>query len=525
MSTGGDQRALGYARTEKARQVFSVLGIPPEELAYTMAAYSRSRRSFLETNAFINSQKAAQFLERFYFNYGHRSIADMAHVPLALENISILSAIEVVAEQLWDGQERSTRYQDFSVTGYVIPDEVTACGLGSRYSQAADRLFEAYERVSQAVFSHYMEHVPRPAQMEERDFERTMRARAFDVGRYLLPLATNTSVGQITSARTLEAQIARLLSSPYPEVRRIGEAMRTASREVARDPRLERIQGLIAEAAAEAAALPEQSRLASILAQLAEAAQPAAAAPTLVRYTQPHAYRLQTDSAFAEVYQELLGGMPVEPSPQVTLVEVEDPIVEALSKLLYRVGYHPFAQIVAVVEGLAGNERRRLLDLAFQGRQRHDAWLAEFRVGYLNFDILMDIGSMRDLHRHRRCEQVRQPYTARHGYEVPEVLSACGVAELYQEAIDHALTVAREVNARCAPAGDYLLPLATRCRTLFSMDLAELIYIAELRTRPSGHFAYRRVAYEMFRAACRRYPEIEPYARVVHPDYEDLTER
>ena len=367
MSTAGDQSHRGYARSEEAREIFSVLGIPPEELAYTMAAYSRSRRSFLETNAFITSQKAAQFLERFYFNYGHRSIADMAHVPLALENISILGAIEVVSEQLWDGQERSTRYQDFSVTGYLLPDEVAASGLGLRFCQAADRLFEAYERVSKAVFAHYMERVPRPEGMDESDFERTMRARAFDVGRYLLPLATNTSVGQITSARTLEGQISRLLSSPYPEVRRIGEAMRSASRARARDPRLERLQGMIDEANAEVGNLPEQSKLASILIELAEAVQPAAAAPTLVRYTQPDAYRLETEAAFREVYQELLGSVRVEPSPRVTLVEVEDPIVEALAKLLYRVGYHPFAQIVAVVKGLGGERRRRLLDSGVPG--------------------------------------------------------------------------------------------------------------------------------------------------------------
>ena len=69
-----DRRAASpYARDESLRRIFAVLGIPPEELAYTMAAYSRSKRSFLETNAFITGQKAADFLETFYFPYGHRS--------------------------------------------------------------------------------------------------------------------------------------------------------------------------------------------------------------------------------------------------------------------------------------------------------------------------------------------------------------------------------------------------------------------------------------------------------------------
>ena len=52
--------------------------------------------------------------------------------------------------------------------------------------------------------------------MKQEAYERTLRARAFDLSRYLLPLATNTSLGQIVSARTLENQVSRLLSEPTP---------------------------------------------------------------------------------------------------------------------------------------------------------------------------------------------------------------------------------------------------------------------------------------------------------------------
>ena len=50
-----------------------------------------------------------------------------------------------------------------------------------------------------------------PAEMKADAYERTLKARAFDVARYLLPLATNTSLGQIVNARTLETQVSRLL--------------------------------------------------------------------------------------------------------------------------------------------------------------------------------------------------------------------------------------------------------------------------------------------------------------------------
>ena len=45
---------------------------------------------------------------------------------------------------------------------------------------------------------------PKPADMKQDAYERTLKARAFDITRYLLPLATNTSLGEIVNARTLE---------------------------------------------------------------------------------------------------------------------------------------------------------------------------------------------------------------------------------------------------------------------------------------------------------------------------------
>lgn len=520
-----DKTERHYARNESMRSVFSVLGIPPEELAYTMAAYSRSRRSFLETNSYINSQKAAKFLETFYFSYGHRSIADMAHVPMAIENISILAAIEVVAEQLWDGQERSTRYQDFSVTGYCVPDEIETSRQEEIYVAAADSLFAAYEEVSHAAYDHYRATTPQPDQMDAKSYERTLRARAFDVGRYALPLATHTSVGQITSARTLEQQISRLLSSPFGEIRRVGKALQEANRTDSRNPKEERLRAHLDVLETSLTNLALDDDGAKALREIRSLLTPTPAAPTLVKYTAPHTYRREIEEVLRQVYGGLLGRVKPESTGPVTLIEVTDPSVESVAKLLYTVGRHPFAQIVHHVMRLTPQERTDLLDLVFEKRGDHDLWLDEFRVGYLNFDIVMDIGSLRDLHRHRRCQQLRQPYSGDLGYETPNTLADAPVREVYDEAIQNALEVSRRIDKVSPPHGAYVLPLATRSRSLFSMDLAELAYITELRTRPTGHDSYRRIAYAMYRETVKRYPDFAPYVRVVEPEHVDLMER
>ena len=74
-------------------EVFAVYGVEPEIQAYAMAKYSRSALSMKESLREISSQKAEKFLNTFYFQYGHRSIADLAHIALAIERLSILAAI------------------------------------------------------------------------------------------------------------------------------------------------------------------------------------------------------------------------------------------------------------------------------------------------------------------------------------------------------------------------------------------------------------------------------------------------
>lgn len=212
---------------ESAVEVYAVYGAEPEVQAYAMARYSRSALSMKESLAEINAQKAEQFLNTFYFQYGHRSIADLAHLAVAIERSSLLAAIAVVDEQRWDGQERSTRYQNFSRPSYYTPDLGGLRELHERYKRAIEFLFSEYCTISDAAFRHLADRTRRPPDMAHDAYDRTLRARAFDVARYLLPLATNTSLGQIVNARTLEAQVSRLLSHTHAEVRHLGQLLKT----------------------------------------------------------------------------------------------------------------------------------------------------------------------------------------------------------------------------------------------------------------------------------------------------------
>ena len=213
--------------------VYAVHGAEPEVQAYAMAKYSRSALSMKESLKEINEQKAEKFLNTFYFQYGHRSIADLAHIAFAIERLSILAAIVLVDEQRWDGQERSTRYQDFKKSGYYTPDFGEDEESRRLYRETIEFLFSEYEQISELMWRYLAERTPKPDDMKPEAYERTLRARAFDISRYLLPLATNTSLGEIVNARTLESQISRLLSHTHAEVRGLGDLLKQAAGEPA----------------------------------------------------------------------------------------------------------------------------------------------------------------------------------------------------------------------------------------------------------------------------------------------------
>jgi thymidylate synthase ThyX len=206
-------------------EVYAVYGVEPEVQAYAMAKYSRSSLSMKESLKEISQQKAEKFLNTFYFQYGHRSIADLAHVALAIERLSILAAIAVADEQRWDGQERSTRYQDFKKSGYFTPDFGDDQQARALYRETIENLFAEYESLSERTSRYLLDITPKPAEMKQEAYERTLKARAFDISRYLLPLSTNTSLGEIVNARTLETQVSRLLSHTHKEVRHLGELL------------------------------------------------------------------------------------------------------------------------------------------------------------------------------------------------------------------------------------------------------------------------------------------------------------
>jgi thymidylate synthase ThyX len=508
-------------------EVFAVYGVEPEIQAYAMAKYSRSSLSMKESLKEITLQKTEKFLNTFYFQYGHRSIADLAHIALAIERLSILAAIVVADEQRWDGQERSTRYQDFRKSGYFTPsfendavenDSAVAdvSSVLTLYRETIESLFTTYEKVSERTFEYLASITPRPAEMKPDAYERTLRARAFDISRYLLPLATNTSLGEIVNARTLENQVAHLLSQPHKEVRELGALLKQAAVSPAYNANEEPLRALVTEIRAVSPEIADRAER--------ELLRAVRVAPTLVKYADPNLYEIETRRELQQAAAELMRGAAIEPAPLVDLLDNDlldnDALeIELATTLLYGHCHYSYRQLRKTVEAAGETRRREIIDLGLRHRGSHDELLRPFSAGQqFRFDILMDIGGFRDMHRHRRCVQIMQDFTTVHGFDTPPEVGAAGVRSDYEFAMERAEAAVQKLSAtggkEAAQNAQYAIPFAFRKRTLFKMDFAEAVYISELRTTPAGHASYRNVAYAMYEAVAAKYPALAKYFRV-----------
>lgn len=461
--------------------------MPPEKLAYALARYSRSPDSIRDSVEWVRSHDSSKFLESFYFQYGHASIADLGHVTICFEGISELAATEIEDEPLWDGQARSSRYQDFANSGIIVPPELRG-DERLTFLNAATKLLDSYRRVKELALAHLREQLPRPESMKPDGYERNLTARAFDVARYLLPFGIPTGVGQVTSIRTLEKQIRRLRGSEFQELRELGDELSYAC-----------------------AVTPE-----CVWTDDKTGTEPIA--PTLARHAEGDEYPKRLRADLTEWAADHLPASTASPSPTVDLLQPSDIMADLCASLLYPVTTRSFRELYDQALQWPDSKREEVINIARGTRGKHDELPKQFRSAPFVFDFVMDIGAYRDMHRHRRCHQLRQPYTNALGYETPSMAGKCGAAPIFEDAF---ATVSGAIAQLPQPAAQYLLPFAARSRFLFKMDYAELEYISRLRSGVKGHFSYRRIAWEMKGALERLNPYLASLIDATPPWIED----
>jgi len=481
--TAAERSALAPYVTNLDGPVFALVHLPEVVKGALFARYSRSAKSlrrlfldeFLERAGdapgapSIGTTRAERLYERVFSEYGDDSVAQLGGVHLACEGASNVLTKVLEWGRLMAYLEQSTRYVPYTDRPggrwkYHVPAELEGHPIRARYVDVLDRAFDTYARWIDPLRTYWSARFPKPPSESDAAYRATIRAKALDSLRGLLPAATRSNVGIFGTGQAFEALLLRMRAHPLEEVQAYAELMLVELRKVipAFLRRLER---------------PERGGAWS-------------------------RYLAETREQTARVARGLLEGMEPEPRPEVTLTDFDpDGEVKVVAAALYASSDLPDDQLLAVARKLGPEERQQVLE-AYVGRRenrRHKPGRAFERTSY-RFDVLGDYGAFRDLQRHRLLTLEWQALSPRHGHVTPEELAEAGARPDWTRVMEESAALhGALVDAGLAEVAPYAVAMAYRVRFYMELNAREAMHVIELRTAPQGHPAYRRICQAMRR--------------------------
>lgn len=476
--------------TNVDKPVFALVNLPEVVKGALFARYSRTskslRRLFLDEfvaddetgiasiadrltdqDPLVNLRRAEKLYERVFVEFGDDSVAQLGGAHLACEQASNLLTKVLERGRLAAYLEQSTRYIYYDTRlgdsyRYTVPPEIADSSLAAPYRAMMDRLFDTYSAVVRTMTDVYADRYPRAEGDPLHVWKATIRAKACDTARGLLPASTLSNVGMYGSGQAYEMALIRMQANPLEEVREYGSMMLDELRTVI-PSFLTRVD------------LPERGVAWS-------------------RYFEQN--RTALEHLAATVTE------PPEDRPLVTLTDW-DPAAETklVAAALYAVSDLPDDQLLRVAEGMSAADQANVIAALVGDRRnrRHRPGRAMERPLY-RFDVLCDYGAFRDLQRHRILTIDWQRLTTRHGQDTPPELDGTGLAERWNEVMDEATEFYATVRTALGPdVAQYVVPFGFKVRFYLSMNAREAFHLLELRSQPAGHWQYRRVAQEMHR--------------------------
>ncbi|MBI2640825.1 MAG: FAD-dependent thymidylate synthase [Candidatus Sungbacteria bacterium] len=458
--------------------------------------YGEGLKAFIEflhkhsTLELFSNPRARSFYAKWLAEYGDDSIAQMAGSHLVYGGISQVAIKHIEDQRIGIAPiEKSTRYVNYSqkINGrylYYTDPVLKDLGLEEEYRGVMDGLFETNAKLVPKMIQWLSEKFPeeKPSVIEKK---------AFDVLRGLLPTSTLSQVSFFGNGQAFEYMISRSLKHPLGEIRWAGER---AYEELFQETPsfLRRIKD-------------EEKR------EIAEEYQ---------RYLAERRKRM------APVAEEFLGkdsaGISLSSQTEVKLVE-SDPEGEnkVITGMLYDVSHKPWQAILDRVRNMSTAQKERVLSEYLKGRaQRWQKIGRALENTYNRFEIVMNIGAWRDLHRHRLLTQQRQYFSCHHGYDIPKEVLDAGLEKEFRDAIDPVARLFSKIEQEDRELAQYCVAMAHRLRFFQWENLRQSFWQIELRTIPEGHPDYRHVEQEKFRLLEKAYPSIAKHIRANMDEYD-----
>jgi len=467
--------------------VFALVNLPEVVKGALFARYSRSpkslRRLFLdefydqpdisikdiaedsETSDLVSLERAEGLFDRVFSQYGDDSVAQLGGAHIACEQASNLLTKVLEWGRLAAYLEQSTRYIFYDQKlkdryRYTAPPEIETGPLADQYASTMDWLFGEYSELVHTCVPYFENQFPRQEGDSKFIYTSSIRAKACDSARGLLPASTTSNVGIFATGQAFESMLIRMNSHPLEEARDYAGMMLVELRKVI-PSFLKRVD------------LPDRGVAWS-------------------GYFQNN----------HEAMQRIASSIDAEPDgiDEVSLVEW-DPDAEnkIATAALYSHTDLPDAQLQAIVTGMNDADKAEVIRAYVGDRQnrRHKPGRGMERSFY-RFDVLSDFGSFRDLQRHRMLTLDWQRLGVKHGYSTSPSIEEVGWTQRWDDAMGRMSDFHDTVMNEHGPdVSQYVVPFGFKLRYSMQFNAREAFHMLELRTSQQGHPDYRRVCQMM----------------------------
>lgn len=485
-----------FSNTDK--HVFAIITPRQVDRGALMSRYSRSdktmRKIFLDEFV-TNPNRGKEFYSKILSEYGDDSVAELGEAQLAVEWIS-----NIAAKKIEDGRiglsylEKSSRYIPFdrkigNKYNYYRDERILKSKYADVYIESCDNAFDVYsksidlmqkfiaeiEPIHDFIYFDSISNSEKPfskltnqqdIESAKKVYRSTVRSRALDILRNLLPAATLTNLGITGNGRAFEYLLTKLYCSELTELRNLANLL--------------------------------NSELDCVI-------------PSFIkRVNEKHGKSLQlfitnTNREISKMTDKYLGNLQPDYSPQdVRLIDYtdnKDALVKVASAILYENAHgQSLYDIIKLVKSFTQEKIKEIIFAytKFRGNRRHRPGRAFEMVEYL-FEMFTNFGMFRDLHRHRILTIERQLLSTKHGYDIPKEVIYSGIEKDFKDCMYLSDNVYRKLAKTMPYEAQYAVNFAYKYPYFIKINLRELYHMVELRTIAQGHPDYRYICQEIYK--------------------------
>ncbi|SFS65260.1 FAD-dependent thymidylate synthase [Marininema halotolerans] len=477
------------------QDVYAIFNLPEEVIAVIFAYVSRSSASFRDNLAQLMqddelgvtasaggmatkySEKAARFHEKWVVGYGHSSVAEHATAHLGVENISRLASAELELANTFNSfTEYSQRYQRPKRGQFFTPLELkNHPSAKESYLTLQEKAYDTYEALLDGLIPYLTTTLPQEEGENERRFRSRVEKIAFEDARYVLTLATSTSLGMSGNGRALRDTIVRLLSSSHQESQNLARQL--------------------------------EKEISQVI-------------PTLLKHVRPNDYLLESRTALRKkmivpANHHLRGHAHEGPIAQfVQLPDYDQALTLLCQQILISEHRLSYEEATTLANTWNRTDKEHWMEEAFSRLRFFDNPMDIFKHLSYHFECSISEANWHQLLRHNRGTHFTfgEP-TINLGYTIPPHIREAGLTQHFQSFMTKAEEVALGLEKECPEAAPYCITNAHHRQVTATASLWELYHLINLRTSPEAQWDIQQLFEQLAQELTINHPALVRHAK------------